>query len=145
MNGAADGLATGEASPVVAPRAPDDAPADARDTGHACPIPALASPAPLPFLIEELTPSPALQLAVVGADAPVGEPPPRVRAWFDTLVAAELPEHDESLASARQSADAYARRAKAANTRRAYMAGVRAWCAWCVMTATPIPMKPTRP
>jgi len=60
-----------------------------------------------------------------------------VRTWFDDAVAAELPDHDESLASARGSANAYARRAKAANTRRAYVAGVRAWCAWCDQHALP--------
>jgi len=137
MTVAADDLATGDDSSVAAPRATAGTPAVVGDTGSARPTPALASPAPLPCLTEELTSSPALPPAVVGADAPVGEPPPRVRAWFDTLVAAELPEHDESLASARQSADAYARRAKAANTRRAYMAGVRAWCAWCDQHALP--------
>ncbi len=42
-----------------------------------------------------------------------------------------MPEDDGSLAAARASADAYTRRAKAGNTRRAYVAGVRAWCAWC--------------
>ena len=57
--------------------------------------------------------------------------PEAVRAWFDGAVAAAMPDHDETLASARGSANAYARRAKAANTRRAYMAGVRSWCAWC--------------
>ena len=33
--------------------------------------------------------------------------------------------------------DAYAHRAKADNTRRAYRAGVRAWCAWCDQHALP--------
>lgn len=66
-----------------------------------------------------------------------GQPPTTVMAWFDSAGVAAMPDHDETLASARSSADAYARRAKAANTRRAYMAGVRAWCAWCDQHARP--------
>ncbi len=69
--------------------------------------------------------------------APAGQPSALVRTWFDGVVAADLPEHDETLAGARQSAEAYARRAKAQNTRRAYVAGVRAWCAWCDRHALP--------
>ncbi len=69
--------------------------------------------------------------------APSGRTPALVRNWFDTVVAADLPEHDETLAGARLSAEAYARRAKAQNTRRAYVAGVRAWCAWCDQHALP--------
>lgn len=48
-----------------------------------------------------------------------GQSPIQVQAWFDQVVAAAFPKHDESLASARGSADAYTLRAKAANTRRA--------------------------
>ena len=62
---------------------------------------------------------------------PLGEAPDRVRAWFDAAADAAIPEHDGTLATARQAADAYARHAKADNTRRAYRSGVRAWCAWC--------------
>lgn len=65
------------------------------------------------------------------AAAPIGAPPPAVRAWFDATALAELPEPDGSLPAARAAAQAYARRAKADNTRRAYRAGVRAWCDWC--------------
>jgi len=65
------------------------------------------------------------------AAAPVSGTPLAVRAWFDAAVLAELPEPDGSLPAARAAAYAYARRAKADNTRRAYRAGVRAWCAWC--------------
>ena len=39
--------------------------------------------------------------------------------------------------TARATADAFARLAKAANTRRAYRAGVAAWCAWCARHALP--------
>jgi len=65
------------------------------------------------------------------AAAPLSGTPLAVRAWFDAAVLAELPEPDGSLPAARAAAHAYARRAKADNTRRAYRAGVRAWCDWC--------------
>ena len=55
----------------------------------------------------------------------------RVRAWFDEAAEAIIPDDDGTLATARLAADAYARRATADNTRRAYRAGVRAWCTWC--------------
>ena len=57
--------------------------------------------------------------------------PHAVRTWFDALTEADLPAPDGTLATARRAADALARRAKAANTRRAYRAAVRAWCDWC--------------
>ena len=57
--------------------------------------------------------------------------PSAVRDWFDTAADAVVPAPDGTVETARQAADAYARRAKAANTRRAYRAGVRAWCDWC--------------
>ena len=63
--------------------------------------------------------------------APVGQAPVVVRAWFDAAAAAVIPAFDGSLHTARAAARAYARHAKADNTRRAYRAGVRAWCAWC--------------
>jgi hypothetical protein len=65
------------------------------------------------------------------AAGPVGAVPSSVRAWFDTAIDGEIPVADGALATAREIADALARRAKADNTRRAYRAGVRAWCAWC--------------
>jgi hypothetical protein len=64
-------------------------------------------------------------------DAPVGQPPLAVRAWFDDAAAAVIPAFDGTLGTARAAAYAYARHAKAENTRRAYRAGLRAWCAWC--------------
>jgi site-specific recombinase XerC len=63
--------------------------------------------------------------------APVGGDPARVTDWFDAAVEAEPPALDGTLAAERGAADAYARMAKADNTRRAYRAAVRAWCAWC--------------
>jgi len=63
--------------------------------------------------------------------APVGQAPALVRSWFADALTAEIPIYDGTLSSARLSADAYASRAKSANTRRAYVSGVRAWCAWC--------------
>ncbi len=78
---------------------------------------------------EAEAPSPAL-LAPVAA-APLGQPPVAVRDWFDAAAAAAIPDYDGSLGTARIAANAFARRAKADNTRRAYRAGVRAWCSWC--------------
>lgn len=54
-----------------------------------------------------------------------------VSAWFETVAATVAPLSDGTLASARDAAMAYARLAKAENTRRAYRAAIRAWCAWC--------------
>jgi len=68
---------------------------------------------------------------------PVGRAPQRVRAWFDAAATADIPAFDGTLGTARAAADAYARRAKAENTRRAYRAGVRAWCEWCDLHALP--------
>jgi integrase len=45
--------------------------------------------------------------------------------------------HDGTVETARLAAQAYARHAKADNTRRAYRAGVRAWCDWCLNHALP--------
>ena len=58
----------------------------------------------------------------VGVDirrAPLGHPPALIRAWFDDAADAVVPVHDGTLATARRAADAFARQAKAANTRRA--------------------------
>src|SRR3978361_1054361 len=63
--------------------------------------------------------------------APLGHPPAPLRAWFDGVAEAELPAYDGTLGRARLAAEAYARRAKSDNTRRAYRSGVRAWCDWC--------------
>jgi integrase len=63
--------------------------------------------------------------------APLGAAPDTVAAWFDKVADAALPDSDGTLAAARLSAQAWSRRAKAANTREAYRWAVRAWCAWC--------------
>jgi len=62
------------------------------------------------------------------ACVPLGRPPAAERDWFDDDAAALIPDHDGTLATARSAAGAHAGRAKAGNTRRAYRAGVRAWC-----------------
>ena len=93
--------------------------------------PAAAAPAALAD--ERPTPLPA----PADAPPPLGAPPIQVRRWFDRAVATPLPAFDGSLATARATADAFARLAKAANTRRAYRAGVAAWCAWCARHALP--------
>ncbi len=84
-----------------------------------------ASDDPQDGLAELLPPSRAL------VPAPVGAAPEHVRAWFDSAVEASEPVVDGTLASERDAADTYRRMAKADNTRRAYRAAVRAWCAWC--------------
>jgi integrase len=77
------------------------------------------------------------------AAALVGAGPAIVRRWFDDAMEADLPEADGTLATARITADAFARHAKADNTRRAYRAGVRAWCLWCQDHGlTPLPAQP---
>jgi integrase len=74
---------------------------------------------------------------------PIGAPPCSVEAWFDASIDGEIPVADGALSTARQIADILARRAKADNTRRAYRAGVRAWCAWCDQHGlTPLPARP---
>ena len=84
-----------------------------------------ASSDPENGVAELLPPSRAL------VPAPVGAAPEHVRAWFDNAVEASEPVIDGTLASEREAADTYRRMAKADNTRRAYRAAVRAWCAWC--------------
>ena len=69
--------------------------------------------------------------------APVGGDPVWVRDWFDAAVDAAPPVLDGTLEAERDAADAYARMAKADNTRRAYRAAVRAWCAWCLKRGLP--------
>jgi len=69
----------------------------------------------------------ALNLPVPLPCPPLGAAPSQVRIWFDTALRAKLPIQDGSLDAAR----AYAQLGKAENTKRAYIAAVRAWCAWC--------------
>lgn len=68
---------------------------------------------------------------IVRIPAPLGADATAVKTWFDEIVEAEAPVLDGSLAAEREAAEAYARMAKAENTRRAYRAAVRAWCEWC--------------
>ena len=87
--------------------------------------------------------SPALPLRTPAREAPHGARPDAVRAWFDAATEADIPTPDGTLATAQAIAEVLARRAKADNTRRAYRAGVRAWCAWCATHAlTPLPARP---
>jgi integrase len=67
----------------------------------------------------------------------VGATPDSVRAWFDNAVETSEPVLDGTLASERDAADSYRRMAKSDNTRRAYRAAVRAWCAWCAHHGLP--------
>jgi integrase len=75
--------------------------------------------------------------------APRDAKPTAIRAWFDEATDAAIPPADGTLAAAQAIATALARRAKADNTRRAYRAGVRAWCAWCDRHG--LPALPARP
>ncbi len=55
-----------------------------------------------------------------------------VLTWFEAAIEAKPPAApDGSLAADQAAAHAYAQLGKAENTRRAYRAAVRAWCAWC--------------
>jgi hypothetical protein len=66
-----------------------------------------------------------------------------VRAWFDDATEAHIPVPDGTLANAQAIAEILARHAKADNTRRAYRAGVRAWCSWCDQHGlSPLPARP---
>jgi site-specific recombinase XerC len=112
----------------------DDAAQDPTDLDpdgtRATPRPAASGPPALP------PPAPA-------SDAPHGARPDTVRAWFDAATEAEIPTPDGTLATAQIIAEVLARRAKSDNTRRAYRAGVRAWCAWCETHAlAPLPARP---
>jgi integrase len=72
-----------------------------------------------------------LPLGPAVPDAPVGAAGALVRIWFDEVVDATAPVMDGSLAAEREAALMFQRLAKADNTRIAYRAAVRAWCAWC--------------
>ncbi len=73
-------------------------------------------------------------------DAPVGGDARAVRIWFDETVDAIEPVMDGTLAAERDAAKVFQRMAKAENTRIAYRAAVRAWCAWCELRGlAPLP------
>lgn len=69
--------------------------------------------------------------------SPAGQTPGVIVRWFDASLGRAVPQRDGSLETARDSASAYALQAKADNTRKAYRAGVRAWCAWADRHALP--------
>ena len=69
--------------------------------------------------------------------SPAGQTPGVIIRWFDASLGTSVPQRDGSLETARDSATAYALQAKADNTRKAYRAGVRAWCAWADRHALP--------
>ncbi|MFT9159454.1 MAG: tyrosine-type recombinase/integrase [Acetobacter sp.] len=69
--------------------------------------------------------------------SPVGQAPRTVVRWFDATLGTLVPQRDGTLETARDAASAYALNAKAPNTRKAYRAGVRAWCAWAERHALP--------
>src|SRR5271156_663855 len=75
--------------------------------------------------------------SIVRIPAPLGADATAVKTWFDEMVDVEAPMLDGSLAAERGGAEAYARMAKAENTRRGPRAAVRAWCEWCRKRALP--------
>jgi integrase len=81
--------------------------------------------------------SPNAAPVVAGLPVPIGADAASVSRWFDGVVDTVAPVLDGSLAAEREAAEAYARMAKADNTRRAYRAAVRAWCAWCAKRDLP--------
>ena len=105
---------------------------------------ALNEPDPADDLNAELlTTISLLPPAMLDQPPPVDGQPAEIRTWFDGAVLAAIPAHDGTLETARVAARAYARHAKADNTRRAYRAGVRAWCEWCHRHALPcLPANP---
>ena len=60
-----------------------------------------------------------------------------VATWFEDVAEAAVPSADGSLEAERAAATAFQRMAKADNTRKAYRAAVRAWCAWCEQRCLP--------
>lgn len=78
-------------------------------------------------------PDPADVPTTVQSPAAASTPaaPHAVQRWFEAAAEPDLPDAVTGLDDARAAAVAFARAAKATNTRRAYTAGVRAWCAWC--------------
>jgi site-specific recombinase XerD len=85
----------------------------------------------------------AVPTAAASDPPPLGASPAQVRGWFDAVIDGDIPEGDGTLATAQEIAHVLARRAKADNTRRAYRAGVRAWCAWCARHGlSPLPARP---
>lgn len=85
---------------------------------------------------ESVLPALSGDLALI-PDAPVGGDAQAVRGWFDAAIAAIEPVMDGSLAAEREAANMFQRLAKAENTRVAYRAAVRAWCAWCALRGLP--------
>ncbi|MGH7084276.1 MAG: site-specific integrase [Acetobacteraceae bacterium] len=68
---------------------------------------------------------------------PVGGRAGAVAAWFEDVAEAAAPALDGTLDAERAAAAAFQRMAKAENTRKAYRAAVRAWCAWCTTRNLP--------
>uniref|UniRef100_A0A182SSZ1 Core-binding (CB) domain-containing protein n=1 Tax=Anopheles maculatus TaxID=74869 RepID=A0A182SSZ1_9DIPT len=75
--------------------------------------------------------------AAAPAPPPLGQPAAAVRRWFEATVSQAVPDADDRLETARAAARAYAQRAAAPNTLRAYRASIRAWCAWSARHALP--------
>lgn len=68
---------------------------------------------------------------------PLGGTGAAIATWFETVVVVAEPIMDGSLDAERAAAKSFQRLAKAENTRRAYKAAVKAWCAWCTRHSLP--------
>lgn len=68
---------------------------------------------------------------------PLGDGAGAVAAWFEDVAEAEALVLDGTLEAERAAATAFQRMAKSENTRKAYRAAVRAWCAWCESRGLP--------
>jgi site-specific recombinase XerD len=102
----------------------------------------LGSPALAPAgdqgAIDSLAPLPqAAAVIAEAAHALVGAKPAAVAAWFGRAMDLTIPANDGTIEGQRRTAEAIRRRAKAANTIRAYRAGVRAWCSYAAQHAIP--------
>lgn len=75
--------------------------------------------------------------------APLDGSPDAVGHWFNAVVEVAAPSSDGTLAGDQAAAEAFRRLATAENTRSAYRAAVRAWCAWCRLHDRPaLPAEP---
>ena len=88
-------------------------------------------------------PAEAAVLVGTAAQDLIGAPPSRVAAFFRRVLDLEVPEHDGTIESQRETAEAVRRRSLAENTLRAYRSGVQAWCRYAARHDVPaLPAEP---
>jgi site-specific recombinase XerC len=71
------------------------------------------------------------------ARVPLGDGAGAVAAWFEDVAESAALVLDGTLEAERAAATAFQRMSKSENTRKAYRAAVRAWCAWCESRGLP--------